>query len=672
VDRDLDTESLQAGLRETMDALVGRLGELADGLSDAARNGTPGAYLLPEEVAARGRRAVDPRPPLATDPRSAALGLAFGLSPLELDLVLIAAAADLDDRIESLVGYVNDDLTRRRATVGLSARLCGVALDDPALREAIGPRGRLRSHGLVELDEPTAPLPSRPVRCSERVVDWLVGLDAPPAVLARLIADPPPAPGEEAQRVGAAIEAGLPLHYVLAPPGTDPRGIGAAAAGVVGAASLVLDLDRLGPGVDLDDVRLAALREARLRAAVLVAGPIDPLIVAGTSLEPWAESGWPVILHGTRTWDPTWSRHAPVVVDAPAVLASAQIELWQQLLGELAPPLKELADAASTFRLTGEQVASAATAALAEGAASGRRLDADDIRRSARARNTGALERLARRVQPEASWSDLVLPTTTIAKLQELVAGSRHRELVYRTWGLGGTGHRGDGMSALFAGPSGTGKTLAAEVVAGALGLDLYIVDLSTVVDKFIGETEKNLERIFDGAERVNGVVVFDEADALFSKRSEVKDSHDRYANLETAYLLQRMEVFSGTAILTTNLRSNLDDAFTRRLGSLVTFPIPDAAARFLLWQRFLGEKVPIADEVDLRFCADRFELTGANIRNVSIAAAFFAAEDGPPVQMHDIVKGLEREYEKLGRLRTKAEFKPYEDLLSESPEPGQ
>jgi len=632
----------------------------------AAAAGAPGAYVLAEEVATRHTRTqLERRAPLACGERTDELQIAFGLSPLECDLLLIAAAPELDERVEVLNGYANDDLTRRRATAGLAARLCGVALDDAELHGALGPGGPLVRGGLLVVDEPTAPLASRPLRCPDRVVSWLVGLLDPPPPLDRLIVEPPPLAGEEAERIADAIKAGLLLHYLRSRPGTDPRGIAAAAGLALDVGTLVVDLDRVGPGDTAEDLVVAGLREARLHRSILVAGPVERLLDAGATLERWTGSGWPTVLHGTRSWDPTWSRRAPLLTTAPPVRATDQMELWKRLLGDAAPADGELGAVASSFRLTGEQVAEAASAALGELTATGRPLSVDDLRRSARSRNSGSLERLARRVRPEATWDDLILPAGTLGKLRELVDQVRHRALVYETWGLAGSGHRGDGLTALFAGPSGTGKTLAAEVIAGALGLDLYIVNLSTVVDKFIGETEKNLERIFDEAERVNGVLVFDEADALFAKRSEVKDAHDRYANLETAYLLQRMEAFSGTAILTTNLRSNLDDAFARRLGAIVSFPVPDPAARLALWRRFLGPKVPVSDEVDLEFCAERFELTGANIRSVALAAAFFAAEAGPPVEIDDVIRAVEREYEKLGRLRDKAEFGPYAGFLS-------
>jgi SpoVK/Ycf46/Vps4 family AAA+-type ATPase len=226
-------------------------------------------------------------------------------------------------------------------------------------------------------------------------------------------------------------------------------------------------------------------------------------------------------------------------------------------------------------------------------------------------------------------------------------------------------GGRGRGVTALFAGDSGTGKTMSAEVIAAELGLDLYTVDLATVIDKYIGETEKNLERIFSEAAGINGVLLFDEADAVFGKRSEVKDAHDRYANVESAYLLQRMETFDGLAILATNLRANLDDAFTRRLDLVIDFPLPDPDQRRLLWDRSLGPVLPRAADLDLDFCAEAFELAGGNIRSVAVTAAYLAAESGGAVTMPDLIHAVQREYQKLGRLTLASEFGPYLSLLA-------
>ncbi|MYV40468.1 AAA family ATPase, partial [Streptomyces sp. SID1328] len=290
----------------------------------------------------------------------------------------------------------------------------------------------------------------------------------------------------------------------------------------------------------------------------------------------------------------------------------------------------------------------------------GRPVAPEDVRAAVRAQNGAGLARLARRVEPAVGWDDLVLPPRTLRGLRELAVRARHRDQVLGQWGMRPGGGRGRGVIALFAGESGTGKTMSAEVVATDLGMDLYVVDLSTVVDKYIGETEKNLERIFTEASAVNAVLLFDEADAIFGKRSEVKDARDRHANIESAYLLQRMESFDGIAVLTTNLRANLDEAFTRRLDVVADFPMPDAAQRLALWERCLGERLPRAEDVDLTFCADRFELAGGSIRSCAVTAAYLAADSGNELTMRQVVESVAQEYRKLGRLVLAAEFGPW------------
>jgi SpoVK/Ycf46/Vps4 family AAA+-type ATPase len=289
----------------------------------------------------------------------------------------------------------------------------------------------------------------------------------------------------------------------------------------------------------------------------------------------------------------------------------------------------------------------------------------EDVSAGARAQNAAGLERLARRIEPAVGWSDLVLPLVVEGQLRELTARARHRDKVVGEWGMGHRSPRARGITGLFAGDSGTGKTMSAEVVARDLDFDLYVIDLSTVVDKYIGETEKNLDRIFTEADRVNGVLLFDEADALFGKRSEVKDARDRYANVEVAYLLQRMESFDGVAILTTNLRTNVDDAFTRRLDAIVDFPMPEEEDRRRLWEANLPPTVPREDGIDLDFLAHRFKVSGGNIRNICVTAAYLAAAASHPVSMADLIRATEREYRKLGRMTVEAEFGEYFDLVA-------
>ncbi|MGQ5227560.1 ATP-binding protein [Streptomyces sp. yara] len=322
--------------------------------------------------------------------------------------------------------------------------------------------------------------------------------------------------------------------------------------------------------------------------------------------------------------------------------------------------VEELALAVAAHQLDAGQLRRAADVAVRTAVLAGRPVRPDDVRAAVRAQNGAGLDRLARRVEPGVGWDDLVLPPTTHRRLRELALRARHREQVLGQWGMRPGGGRGRGVIALFAGESGTGKTMSAEVVAADLGMDLYVVDLSTVVDKYIGETEKNLERIFTEASAVNAVLLFDEADAIFGKRSEVKDAHDRHANIESAYLLQRMESFDGIAVLTTNLRANLDEAFTRRLDVVADFPVPDAGHRLALWDRCLGNLLPRADDLDLAFCADRFELAGGSIRACAVTAAYLAAESGGPLTMRQVVTAVAQEYRKLGRLVLESEFGPY------------
>jgi hypothetical protein len=269
------------------------------------------------------------------------------------------------------------------------------------------------------------------------------------------------------------------------------------------------------------------------------------------------------------------------------------------------------------------------------------------------------LEALAQRIEPVATWDHIVLPEGQVRILREIATQVRQRRKVYETWGFAAMGSRGLGMSTLFAGPSGTGKTMAAEVLANELRLDLYHIDLSQVVSKYIGETEKNLRRVFDAAEGGGAILLFDEADALFGKRTEIKDSHDRYANIEISYLLQRMEAFRGLAILTTNRKDALDDAFLRRIRFIVQFPFPDTAQRADIWRGIYPEKTPTS-ELDVEKLA-RLNVAGGNIRNIALNAAFLAADTEEPVRMTHLLRAARSEYAKLEKTLTESEVGGWE-----------
>lgn len=282
-----------------------------------------------------------------------------------------------------------------------------------------------------------------------------------------------------------------------------------------------------------------------------------------------------VLFTGAQPYDPHWCDRDPLVLDVPRPPSGA-VDAWSAALGAGSQgPGFDLAATVAPYRLGGDRIARAARAAVDLAAFDGTEVTAAHLRLAARLQSASGLERHARRIRPDVGWGDLVLPDKPLAQLRELALRARHRDRVLGDWRLSAGGGRGHGVLGLFAGESGTGKTLSAEVVAAELGLDLYVVQLSSIVDKYVGETEKNLERIFTEADRTDAVLLFDEADAVFGKRSEVKDSHDKYANMESAYLLQRLESFDGIALLTTNLRANIDEAFTQPAGSGGRLPVP-------------------------------------------------------------------------------------------------
>jgi len=603
-----------------------------------------------------------------TDLRLRRLSRAFRLEEIDIELLLIAMAPDVDARFERLYGFLQDDVSRRRASIGLGIELCGVSSSSAYVRSRLAPGAPLVDEYLILIEEPERPLLTRSLRVPDRVTAHLLGSDAPDPVVSALSYTCEQAITEQTAplvRWMKSIDSPSRLAYIRERAGASGAALAASAFHQVGRRTLALDLERLRAEDDLSMVAALTAREVGLTGGAVVAGPVEVLISKGLpGVRAFSEMAAMVVLVGARSWDPAWARDVPFVCEAPIPDAAQRADLWRRNLDGDTPAGLDLAGTMAQFRLTAEQVHRAALAARMEAHALDARLDEDTLKSGARAQNAAGLERLARRIQPAVGFADLVLPPDAMAQLRELLTRARHREQVLDVWKMGGPSARRRGLTALFAGPSGTGKTMAAEVLAGELGLDLYTVDLATVVDKYVGETEKNLDRIFAEAERINGVILFDEADALFGKRSEVSDAHDRYANVEVAYLLQRMELFEGIAILATNLRANLDEAFTRRLDSLVDFPEPEEEYRRRLWERTLGTTMPRAGDLDLDFLAESFKLAGGGIRNIVVAAAYAAAEGGQSLSMADLIRATQREYLKMGRLCVESEFGPYYHFL--------
>jgi len=348
-----------------------------------------------------------------------------------------------------------------------------------------------------------------------------------------------------------------------------------------------------------------------------------------------------------------WRRHI-IRFDVHKPNANEQKELWQQSLGSVVDLDGQLDQLVSQFNLSTQTISTVSTLTLAtlNTDSETEALPAlwDGCRMQARAR----LDDLAQRIVPFASWEDIVLPESQRRTLRDVAAHVRQRSTVYESWGFAARGERGLGISAMFAGVSGTGKTMAAEVLANELQLDLYRIDLSQVVSKYIGETEKNLRRVFDAAEEGGAILLFDEADALFGKRTEVRDSHDRYANIEVSYLLQRMESYRGLAILTTNMKSVLDTAFLRRIRFIVHFPFPDISQRAEIWRRVFPRETP-TENLDAGKLA-RLNIAGGNIRNIALHAAFLAADAAQPIGMGHLLHAARSEYAKLEKPLTETE----------------
>ncbi|HEY7815467.1 MAG TPA: ATP-binding protein, partial [Nakamurella sp.] len=533
------------------------------------------------------------------------------LTELDTEILVVALVPDLDSRFERLYGYLNDDVTRRRATIGLALALAGVSSASASARARLMPGSPLVDRSLVVLDEVDRPFLTRAMRVPDRVAAHLLGDDAVDPTLVGVITEPVPFPGDRSRQLGRALQAGQPLVYVRESGAGIGPSVAAAALREAGRPVLGVELSRLALGRDPREVVTVLGREALLRGAGVVAGPIEALTDHPEALRMLTDLPVPVAVVGRVTWDPSWTDRVPLLLDAGTLTPTDRIDLWStQLANRAGPdggtqpgPAFDPALIPAHFVLGPNQVARAVAAASASAALDGGMLTAEGLRRGARAQNAAGLERLARRVEPAVGWDDIVLPDAARGQLRDLAARARNRDRVLVEWRMRLGGGRGRGVTALFAGDSGTGKTMSAEVIAGELGLDLYTVNLATVVDKYVGETEKNLERIFSEAGGVNAVLLFDEADAIFGKRSVVRDAHDRYANIESAYLLQRMETFDGLAILATNLRSNIDDAFTRRLDMIIDFPSPDERSRLSIWRRCLRPPVPVGDGLDLDFC---------------------------------------------------------------------
>jgi hypothetical protein len=590
---------------------------------------------------------------------------AFDLSIFERSLLLLCAGIELDSEVATLCAAAQGDATRRHPTFSLAL----AAMPEPHW-SALAPDAPLRRWRLIELSSGPA-LTAAPLRIDERVLHYLVGVPHFDERLAGLLRPLPPPVSVRLPASHAALAAavagslsaggaslGGPIVQ-LCGDFRDCLPIAAAAAHRCGfgAAVLTADLAPTSAG-ELDAFIHLWQREAVLAGIGLLVieaeGFGEEAAARGRELTRLADRLDGPIVIGSRSARRLGYRPS-ILVEVRHPLPHEQRDAWQQVLDGAAQ--REIDAIAAQFSLSLPAVEAIGHEARArivrENDTAPQRL-AETAWELCRLRLRAGLEGLAQRVASAAGWDQLVLPSAQMEMLRGIAAQLRQRMTVYERWGFGARSPRGLGITALFFGPSGTGKTLAAEVLANELRLDLYRIDLSSVVSKYIGETEANLRRVFDVAEESGAILLFDEADALFGKRSEVKDSHDRYANIEVSYLLQRMEAYRGLAILTTNMKSALDPAFLRRIRFIVEFPFPDETERTAIWRRIFPPDTPL-DGLDWgRLAALR--IAGGNIRNIALNAAFLAADAGEPVRMSHLMAATLGEYTKLGRPLTAAE----------------
>jgi SpoVK/Ycf46/Vps4 family AAA+-type ATPase len=625
-----------------------------------------------------------------TPPPLEVLAHLFDLTPFERDVLLLCLAPELDASFERLYAYVQDDVNRKFATPHLALALfADLAPAEVDKWNSFLPQAPLCRYRLVAIDTTpgSQPRAMRPLHLDERIADYLRGVNRPDERVASLLHPLTPAPlspphQELVEHLTHTIDAaaGQGTWHALnltGEPGSGKRAVARALCSRLGMNPVRLDIERLpAPGPERHEVLRLLEREAVLLqlAFYLDADKLDPNDRATpASIDDLIERLGAFLILGSREhWQ---AEQVTLAVQVPKPDTAAQHAMWQQVLDGVPHSLNGHVEAlVQQFDLGPQAIAQAVTSARAhvclrppadapDGASpDGIELTLDDLWQACREQAGWQLDELAQRIIPCYTWEDIVLPKDVFHQLQEIAAQVAHRPQVYGVWGFGEKLSRGRGISALFSGPSGTGKTMAAEILASHLKLDLYRIDLAGVVSKYIGETEKNLKKVFDAAERSGAVLFFDEADALFGKRTEVKDSHDRYANIEVNYLLQRMEDYRGLAILATNRKSTLDEAFMRRLRFLVDFPFPDSASRQSIWQKVFPPQAEVEGLDHDRLA--RLEIPGGNIRNIALNAAFLAADEGKPIGMDHVMRAARREYAKIDKLVTAAEFGPYYELI--------
>ncbi|MEB3310419.1 MAG: ATP-binding protein [Snowella sp.] len=618
----------------------------------------------------------------------------FGLTPFDLNIILIVLAPELDRRYEQIYAYLQQDGRAIRPSIDLVLNLlCTTTPEKLQRRSRFAPTTPLRHHALLHLISPQPTNPSsllaQEISLDPAIIRYLLdetGLDADLSFYCSLIPIPlSPQQTNLSESLVQQIETILkrnaiaetqdflnPLRLYLQSTDTVlPQQFAQGLAYHLDRPLLIVDLESLARQPDQFPQRLRRLgRDAWLQHALLYLHSVDSLHQETSQplytflIDLLALLDLPIIVAGRQSWQPPSDRaFGMVTISLTPPDFQSRYTCWEDHLAKIGLTVEPttITALADRFRLTSTQIQAAIATTQNQLAYTVNPPSIEaTLFQSARNQSGHQLMKLAQPIQPRYGWSDLVLPDLQLEQLQEICIHLKHRHTVFETWGFDRKLSLGKGVNALFAGSSGTGKTMAAEVIANVLQLDLYRIDLSQVVSKYIGETEKNLNQIFTAAANANAILLFDEADALFGKRTEIKDSHDRYANIEVGYLLQQMEAYEGLAILTTNLKGNLDEAFIRRLRFIVDFPFPSIRERLGIWQKICPSTLPIDPNINWQALAEQFEITGGNIRNIALSAAFWAAEAGEKLTSSHLKRAIRREYQKMGRPLMDSKFEDF------------
>ncbi len=652
--------------------------------TDDARTLTARAGLLLGEMAVRDMRSPASCPWVQFARR-------LDLSRSERDLLLLALAPELDAKYETLYAYLNNDVTRKLPSLELAARLFADTPDERlSLRRLMSPSHTLASLDALEFTPSTSETPraQRGLRVAQPLIDWLLGFGYEDQRLNGICRAPKSAgswqyaPASVADLMLSAVSESLtagqdvPLLVLLASSASEAVGAGVNLFEKCDRDCIILDLDELAAAPAPVKLARATLLMSRVLDLGIVLTPMESLqtpqgvlsALASSALRELCTSGHHLVLAGAKNSAASGivaERFRSIEIELPELDVRTRAKMWEDTLDCDTAGLA-IEAVADRFALGADRIVRAAHLAHDRARLNGGTLGDADLFAAARAVSGQDQRAGIRRVTTTLDWQDLVLPSLSKSRLQDLLDTVVHRHQVLDQWGFNRRMNGARGVKALFAGASGTGKTMAASLIAQRLGFDLHRIEIAAVVSKYIGETEKNLDRAFNAALRANAILFIDEADALFGKRSEVKDAHDRYANLETAYLLQKMEDHDGVVILATNLRKNIDESFSRRMQFFIEFPVPDIANRERLWRGMFPPSAPVDEDVDFEFLSRQFELTGGSIRNIVLEAAFTAAAGGTVIDMRQLLRAVAQEYAKRGRVPSEAEFREFYPLLTQ------